>query len=406
VDEAVDYLLQACEAIAEAHVLGIVHRDLKPANLFLTRRSGGLGWVKVLDFGISKMSSLGAAGHMTNTSAVLGSPFYMSPEQLRSSRDVDARADIWSLGVIAYELLARHVPFRGESIAELCVSILNNAPPSLAAVRPDVPAGLEAGIFKCLEKNRDQRFPNVAELALALRPFARERGRVSVDNIARTLSSAGVSLSDSSTESVRNPAAAPAHARDAMPSYHTGSSSSGSGTKGESSGAAVATTDKQATHAAWGNTGTTRRGNGVVAAVAGGFVLLVAGLGFAAWRLASAVVQPEDTATLRSADVQAIGAPSSKPAAAPPRATAAPAIDIAPVPSAAPAAEELASANAAEPVELAAPRQVVRAVKTPTRVATGPKTPPKQEPEVTKAPPKTEGTATTRPAAGLLDGRH
>src|SRR5260221_1024887 len=108
VEQTVEFILQACEAIAEAHTLGIVHRDLKPANLFVIRRPDGVFSVKVLDFGISKMTSPTSGGFdasMTKTSALMGSPLYMSPEQMESSRDVDARGDIWALGVILYELI-------------------------------------------------------------------------------------------------------------------------------------------------------------------------------------------------------------------------------------------------------------------------------------------------------------
>jgi serine/threonine-protein kinase len=319
----------------------------------------------------------------------------MSPEQLRSSREVDARSDIWSLGVIAYELLARRVPFGGESIAELCVSILNEPPASLTAVRPDVPVELERGILKCLEKNREQRYPNVAELAIALRPFARERGRVSVDNITRTLSSAGVSLSDSSTESMRNPATEIGTSREAMASYQTGSSLTGLGAGAPD--AAVATTDKRATQAAWGHTGAARRSNGVVAAVAGGFVILVAGLGIAAWRMASVVLAPE-TAVSASAGSLAGQPLSSTPTTIdPPTNQPSVTIDIAPTPPPEPSAEPSVEVPPAATV-----------VKTVATHRTPPRTPPRatSKPPPVNTAPKTEPTATSRPSGGLLDGRH
>nr|HMR07207.1 serine/threonine-protein kinase [Polyangiaceae bacterium] len=109
-DEVAEYILQACEAIVEAHVLGIVHRDLKPANLFVAARMDGTPLVKVLDFGISKVST-GPDLSLTETSALMGSPLYMSPEQMASAKSVDARTDIWALGVILYELVTGKPPF-------------------------------------------------------------------------------------------------------------------------------------------------------------------------------------------------------------------------------------------------------------------------------------------------------
>ncbi|MGH7283834.1 MAG: serine/threonine protein kinase [Polyangiaceae bacterium] len=194
IPQAVDYVLQACEALAEAHTLGIVHRDLKPANLFLLHRADGSPCVKVLDFGISKLSD--AKGDtpkmgMTKTHAVMGSPRYMSPEQMRSSRDVDARADIWAIGIILYELLAGIVPFDGESMPQICAAILEQEPKSIRAVRPEIVVELEAIVTKCLAKNPDERFENVAHLARALSAFGSDEARASAERIARVLAMSG-----------------------------------------------------------------------------------------------------------------------------------------------------------------------------------------------------------------------
>jgi serine/threonine protein kinase len=172
VGDAIRYLLHACEALAEVHAQGIVHRDIKPANLFLATRADGTSIVKLLDFGISKAAPQFAAdASLTNTSAVIGSPRYMSPEQLRSSRDVDARSDVWALGVTLFELLGGKSPFARGTMPEVCASILKDEPLSLVGVRPEISKDLESVIRRCLAKEPDGRYRNVAELALALRPF-------------------------------------------------------------------------------------------------------------------------------------------------------------------------------------------------------------------------------------------
>src|SRR5678816_4399193 len=170
IEEAVYFVLQACEAIAEAHSLGIIHRDLKPQNLFVTRRVDGKPLVKVLDFGISKTLDTQSGLSLTRTSSIMGSPLYMSPEQMRSSKNVDQRSDIWALGVILYELLTGHVPFEAESVPELCLKVVQDEPASPKSVRPEIQEGLNAVVLKCLEKTASNRFSNVAELAAALEP--------------------------------------------------------------------------------------------------------------------------------------------------------------------------------------------------------------------------------------------
>lgn len=196
IEDATDYILQACEAIAEAHARGIVHRDLKPANLFLSREPGGTAKVKVLDFGISKTTLAGGfEPALTKTTALMGSPLYMSPEQMRSTRSVDARTDIWALGIILYELLAQTPPFTGASVPELSVKVTLDPPPPLTEIRSDVPRELEAVIFKALAKDPNERYPSVAELAIALVAFAPKQARVTVENIIRILRAAGLSTS-------------------------------------------------------------------------------------------------------------------------------------------------------------------------------------------------------------------
>jgi serine/threonine-protein kinase len=194
IELAVDFLLQTCEAIADAHALGIVHRDLKPANLFCVERSDGQLSIKVLDFGISKVTTPGAAGHdMTRTHALVGSPYYMSPEQMQSSKNVDPRTDIWSMGIILFELLAGRTPFDAESVTELAIKVATTRPPSVRSFRPEVPPELEAVIATCLQKEPGQRYQTVGELAVALKDFGSKQARASVERVLGTLRRAGIS---------------------------------------------------------------------------------------------------------------------------------------------------------------------------------------------------------------------
>jgi tRNA A-37 threonylcarbamoyl transferase component Bud32 len=184
---AVDYAMQACEGLAEAHAAGIVHRDLKPANLFLASRVDGSVRVKLLDFGISKLAAPGGMAQvaMTNTQALMGSPLYMAPEQMRSSKNVDGRADIWSLGVILYEMLGGRPPFDGETLPAVCARIMTESPTPLAMVKRDVPRGLEAVVMRCLEREPNQRFQDVAMLARALSQFGTPEARLAAERIGR-----------------------------------------------------------------------------------------------------------------------------------------------------------------------------------------------------------------------------
>lgn len=190
VHEAVDYVLQTIEALAEAHAAGIVHRDLKPANLFLATRPDRSRIIKVLDFGISK-STLGNSttdqASLTQTGMMMGSPLYMSPEQMQSTRDTDTRCDIWSLGVVLYQLLTGTTPFCGDSILELCAAILTNTPRSVSSFRSDVPSGIDEIVTRCLQRDRELRYANVAQLAAALAEHGPASARVHAERAARVV---------------------------------------------------------------------------------------------------------------------------------------------------------------------------------------------------------------------------
>lgn len=209
VDLAIEIVRQACDAVGEAHEHGIVHRDLKPGNIFLTRREAGGVHVKLLDFGLAKLSS----GHVetrTSSGLVFGTPQFMSPEQLKSSTDVDARADVWALGVILYQLVYGVLPFDGQNVSQVIAGILSNQPAMPAAAASGcVPSELRAVIARCLAKKARGRYRNARELAVDLQGIARARRRQSeaadltprpwsMDHILAEAPSAGTAIGASS----------------------------------------------------------------------------------------------------------------------------------------------------------------------------------------------------------------
>jgi serine/threonine-protein kinase len=186
--QLVGWILEALEGLAEAHSLGIIHRDLKPANLFLAHKRDGTSIIKLLDFGVSKDQRASRdAPKLTVTTALVGSPAYMSPEQLRDPRAVDARADIWALGVVLYELLARRLPFQGSNVADLCVAIIEHQLEPVRSHRRDVPAALDDVVARCLASDPEARFPDIAALAKALVPFAPPGADMAAERIRHIL---------------------------------------------------------------------------------------------------------------------------------------------------------------------------------------------------------------------------
>ncbi|MRG92210.1 serine/threonine-protein kinase [Polyangium spumosum] len=184
VEEAATHALHACEALAEAHARGIVHRDLKPENLFLTEASDGSPCVKVLDFGVSKL--LHEEGPTrTSTGAIVGSPLYMSPEQVNAARDVDARSDIWAMGIILFQLVTGECPFRGNNVLQILAQLANKNPTPPSALRRDLPPALDAVILRCLQKDRDERYQDVVALARDLAPLAVSAPGAVAETVAR-----------------------------------------------------------------------------------------------------------------------------------------------------------------------------------------------------------------------------
>ncbi len=177
IDEVADFVIQACIGLSKAHSLGIVHRDIKPSNLWIAKGTGGVALLKILDFGISKTDAgSGVDERLTATTSVFGSPSYMSPEQVRSAKNVDLRTDIWGLGTVLYECLTGgRLPFEGDNAGAVFAAIIADPPQPIRLFRPDVPEAFEAIVLGALQKPRDARIGSANELAHRLAPFATAR---------------------------------------------------------------------------------------------------------------------------------------------------------------------------------------------------------------------------------------
>ncbi|WP_437808833.1 protein kinase domain-containing protein [Sorangium sp. So ce1078] len=381
--EAADYLLQACEALAEAHARGIIHRDLKPKNLFLTRRPDGTPLLKVLDFGLSKFIATGDSvkeASLTATGLIMGSIHYMSPEQIRSLKFADVRTDIWALGVILYRMLTGRHPFEGDSITAVTAAIMMDTPTSVMTLRPDVPPAVTALVGRCLVKDPNARVQSVTEIARVLAPFGTHRARLSFESIDRLLPEPAPRAGSSPAELA--PTAAPRAFGGSSPSWARAPEAATTapmpappgtpspGTPSSSGGDAVGAAHATLPHASWGNTTRTRAPRKRVALLAGAAgVCLLAGFVMAWRQMASGPVDG-------SAPVASIAAPEPR-SASPGAATEAPApvptetATVAPAPSPPPASSasaEIAASPAVEPTKPAAtPTTPTRPAVTPTK---------------------------------------
>jgi serine/threonine-protein kinase len=339
VEEAATYVIQACEAIAEAHALGIVHRDIKPANLFLIQRPNGTPCIKVLDFGISKQMSPEALD-LTKTGTVLGSPHYMAPEQMTRIKNTDPRSDVWSMGVVLFKLLTGAVPFGGDSMTEVIAGVLQSehVPPS--HLRPDLPQAVDAIIARCLQKQPEHRFQSIHELAMALQPLARMDGAGAwpqdraVQQAGRASFPSGAPLRASQPEIAPPQVSQPNSAQGAAPQPE------------------AAEIPGSPTGSTWGRTaggsGSSKGAGRVI--VAAGLALGVAALGGAAAWLARPAPSDAEAAS-QAAEVAPAAADVGAPVAretSEPSVTAAPPAAVEPPKEAAPAAAPEASAKDAQ----------------------------------------------------------
>lgn len=359
--EAVSYVLQAIDALSEAHASGIVHRDLKPANLFVAERPDRSSLVKVLDFGISKVMGDAMGMGLTRTGMIVGSPLYMAPEQLRSTKSVDQRADVWALGTILFQLLTARTPYNAESAPDLYAMLLRDPPTAITLFRNDLPDGLEAIIMRCLEREPERRFQNVGELADALSPLAPPSSRIHADRARRVL--VGASPSSNLMPAVSQPPAV-SFRNEQRPAAQDVSASTGGG------GPLIVTNRK--TLRSGGDTQSTSKPWLPIAAVA----LLGIGVGGYFWAQRTAVTPTVDAAQAQTVSPAALPAPPvAEPAAAAAALPAPSVLSVVPVPSEAPSAPTVAPAPpnnvgvqpaASPPVRVAVP---VRAAPAPAKPA-------------------------------------
>lgn len=388
VSEAVEYMLEAIEAIAEAHAAGIVHRDLKPSNLFVCQRPDGARMIKVLDFGISKslLTSSSEQMALTATSSLMGSPLYMSPEQMQSPRGVDARTDIWSLGAILYHALCGEPPYMGETIPQLCANLMNTIPAALTERRADVPVELDQIVQRCLEKDRNRRWQNVSELAGALAPFASAGAQLHVSRAARILSTP----SGAAAVSRETPAAIAATLTSPVPRQRSEVTAVSEPSAEQPTG----------THVAWGSTGTPSKSRTLLKALIAAAIALtgLVAFGLVVFRdsgRADAALDAKANEGNQAANVPALAAGTAAPASPSLPATSA---DVAPrEPSVGPSQEDSGASSVSPAPAGAASSSATK--QNPVSVSHPPAKPKKGAP----APPPKRGPEQAGSASGLTD---
>jgi len=310
IDEAVECVLQACEAMAEAHALGIVHRDLKPSNLFLARE-GSRVVVKVLDFGISKMAAKDVEVQVTSTLATMGTPLYMSPEQIRSAKNVDARSDVWSLGVILFELLTGRAPFVGTAMA-VSAAIVADPPPSPRELRPDVPEALEQVVLRALTKSPDARWQDVQSMSAALAPFAGARVSIAGGQVVSATRGRQVSSPSMFNAPTLSASAASRPATTPLPA-NTPEPTSNVSPLAHTEAAPVATPPPNITAGTWSNGAKLARASRTRFAVVAGGAGVAIVVALAAWGMRTRSSAPPPPAASAASVVDPV--PSTTPAA-------------------------------------------------------------------------------------------
>ncbi len=356
VEEAVGHLLEALEAIAEAHALGIVHRDLKPANLFLAKKKDGTRAIKVLDFGISKAVQPGEA-NLTQTSSMMGSPLYMAPEQIRNAKGVDARADVWSLGVILHECLSGQPPFGGDTLSGVLAAIVADAPAPLEEIRPDLSPLLTSAVARCLEKDPARRVQHVAEFAQLLSTFAPVQAQRSLPRIAAVL---GKTLPQGTDQQ--------AVALDATAAFGPSQASSTVGSTATAGSMAVSNTAQTWANTDNGTAGFPRRSPLSLIGGAIGLIVITAAV---VWFVVAKEPTPvEETSSAASpteeSSVEATPSTAAVPNTPTPPPVPAASAPVAPTaPAETPEDAPLVEAPKKQPVKVAAPRPALKATATP-----------------------------------------